>query len=147
MYKTSTNKNRFLVYLSILVILVLLGLSGYLYRQLRIEKKANNSTASSQEAVKKESEDLKNKISKLMSLPNETPVVGTVNDKDKFKDQPFFSGVENGDKLLIFAEAKKAVIYREKDNRIINAGPIAVTSEKSAEEPKKDNTESTTPAQ
>lgn len=82
-----------------------------------------------------------------MSLPNETPVVGTVNDKDKFKDQPFFSGVENGDKLLIFAEAKKAVIYREKDNRIINAGPIAVTSEKSAEEPKKDNTESTTPAQ
>ncbi len=78
-----------------------------------------------------EAADLKNKIAKIINLPDETPVVGTVNDKEKFKDQPFFSGVENGDKLLIFPEAKKAVVYREKDNKLINVGPIAVTAEDS----------------
>lgn len=132
MNKTNTNKKKLLNYIFLLVFLVLLGLSGYLYRQLSIEKKTNNSTESIKEA-----EMLKAKVGKLAILPDEMPVVGTINDKDKFKDQPFFAKAENGDKILIFSESKKAFIYREKDNLIINSGPIAVTSDSSNNSTKK----------
>jgi hypothetical protein len=61
---------------------------------------------------------------------DETPTLATVTDKTKLKDQPFFKDAENGDQILIFPQAKKAIIYREKENRLINVGPIAITSDK-----------------
>lgn len=80
-------------------------------------------------AQKKEIEDLVAKVKKLMLVPDETPTLATVEDKEKLKDQPFFKDAENGDKILIFTAAKKAIIYRPNDNRVINSGPIAVTSD------------------
>jgi hypothetical protein len=125
-------KNRFLIIPVTVIIIGLLGVSGYLYKQLK-DLKSNPSASITQEAAKKEADNLKAKVSKHISLPSETPVIGTVNDKEMFKDQPFFNGVENGDKLLIFSEARKAVIYREKDDKLINVGPIAVSSEKTTD--------------
>lgn len=110
----------------LLSVISLVSLSGYLYKELKDQK---NSAPLSSEDAQKEAVVLKNKVSKMISLPDEIPVIGTVNDKNKFKDQPFFNDVENGDRLLIFSESKKVVIYREKDNKLINVGPIAVTSE------------------
>ncbi len=110
----------------VVFVIALAGVAGYLYKELRDSK---NSPTASQEAAQKESKRLKEKVGKLAILPDEMPVIGTINDKDKFKDQPFFAKAENGDKILIFSESKKAFIYREKDNIIINSGPIAVTSD------------------
>lgn len=111
-------KNKITLVILVGLLLALFALSGYLFMQNKKLKSGSN-----------EANDLKAKVSKIIDLPNETPVVGTVEDKDKFKDQPFFNGVENGDRLLIFPEAKKAVIYREKDNKLINVGPIAVSAD------------------
>lgn len=121
MINKSKQTSKLTLAILVVLLLVLLALSGFLFMQNKKLKSNNN-----------EANDLKAKVSKIIDLPSETPVIGTVEDKDKFKDQPFFSGVENGDKLLIFPEAKKAVIYREKDNKLINVGPIAVTAEDAA---------------
>lgn len=71
--------------------------------------------------------NLTEKVGKLIDLPtDETPSIATVDDKEKLKDQPFFASAEKGDKLLIYQAGKKAIIYRESTNKVINVGPIAI---------------------
>lgn len=65
------------------------------------------------------------KVGKLITLPaDETPTVATVTDASKIKDQPFFRNSENGDKVLIYQKASKAILYRESENRIIEVGSL-----------------------
>lgn len=116
--------NKRLVVIVIAVLVASIGSSMFFYKKY-------NDLKQSPESVQKKAEVLKNKVAKIISLPDETPVVGTIDDKDKFKDQPFFKDAENGDRILIFNESRKVVLYREKDNRLINVGPIAVTSDSS----------------
>ena len=112
----------------VLIVLFLgaLGAAGYFYYQT-VQLRNNPDTA--KQAADQQAKDLKAKVAKLITVPDETPTIATVEDKEKLKDQPFFKDAENGDRILIFTQAKKAVIYREKDNRLINVGPIAVTSD------------------
>jgi cytoskeletal protein RodZ len=84
------------------------------------------------EIAKRDSDALVGKVSQLIQLPDEEAVIATVDDKDKLKEQPFFADAENGDKVLIFSAASRAVIYRPSENRIINSGPIAITAEDAA---------------
>jgi hypothetical protein len=56
----------------------------------------------------------------LIALPtDEKPTVATVTDLEKVKDQPFFKNAKNGDKVLIYTNAKKAILYRPSEKRII----------------------------
>ena len=71
------------------------------------------------------STEIINKVGKIFALPEgEQPTVGQITDKEKIKDQAFFTKAETGDYLLVYTTEKLALIYREKDNKIINAGPI-----------------------
>lgn len=84
-----------------------------------------NPNKASEEEVKR----LTAKVGKLYQLPaDETPIIGKVQDKEKLKEQPFFKNAENNDDILIYQTAKVAIIYREKDNKLINVGPIAIDS-------------------
>ena len=65
------------------------------------------------------------KVSKLMDLPtDETPTIATVTDVSIVKDQPFFAKAQNGDKVLIYQKAGKAILYRESENKIIEVGAV-----------------------
>ncbi len=124
----------------VVTVVALLAIGGavYLYKQVR-ELKKNNQF----EDLQSNQDQLKEKISKLINLPDEKPTVANVTDKEKLKDQPFFKDAQNGDSLLIFPAAKKAIIYRESENRLINVGPIAITSDKEAmKESEEEETES-----
>jgi hypothetical protein len=71
-------------------------------------------------------------VGALMMIPWEEPIIATINQVDVLiKEQPFYFGAENGDKLLIFPKIQKAIIYSPKKNIIINAGPFAINTEKS----------------
>ncbi len=68
------------------------------------------------------------KLGKLMVLPAERPSLAVVKDADKLKtQQKFFAQAQNGDKLLIFRTARKAILYRPSTNKIIESGPLLVS--------------------
>ncbi len=124
--KRKFNRTKFFIVLALLITVASLAAAGYFYYE---NNKIKNDPAALQKLQNKEADNLKAKVSKLINLQSgEQPVVATIQDKTKLKDQPFFSGAENGDKLLIFTNAKKAIIYRESANKIINVGPIAVNT-------------------
>jgi hypothetical protein len=68
---------------------------------------------------------LQRDVGKLMILPDETPSTATVLDKDKLQGQDFFAKAENGDKILIYSAAKKAILYRPSSNKIIEVMPVS----------------------
>ena len=101
------------------IVIVALSLGGFFYYKFKKIKKNNPDT------VKKESQELLNKVSRLYLVStNETPTVATVSDPDKLKDQAFFSESQKGDKVLIFTQAGKAVLYRPSIDKIIAIAPF-----------------------
>ena len=113
----------------ILAVALVAAIAGGVFIYMKYNDLKNNPDAS-QQAADSQATQLKEKVSKLISVPaDETPVVATVTDKEKLKDQPFFADAENGDYILMFPSAKKAYIYREKETKLINVGPIAITSD------------------
>lgn len=106
------------------VLILALIPSVYFYSQYRIaQSKLNNPTQFAGDEAKR----LVASVGKLMSLPSdETPTVATVNDREKLKNQPFFAKSENGDKVLIYTNAKKAILYRPSINKIIDVAPVNI---------------------
>lgn len=121
--KTLTKKisRKRLIY-GLIALVAVGGLSGFgIYYFIQYKRVVDNPSIVS----KQETQDVVSAVRKLMELPtDETPTLATVQDKDKLKDQPFFAAAQNGDKILIYTKAKKAIVYRQKDSRIINVGPI-----------------------
>ncbi|MFH1455011.1 MAG: hypothetical protein ABIF22_01680 [bacterium] len=66
------------------------------------------------------------KVGQLIMLPTgEEPVVATINDAAALiKDQVFYKGAKNGDVVLVYQKASKAIIYSPDRNIIVNVGPI-----------------------
>lgn len=123
--KSAKKKNLVFIILAVLLALSFVAV-GYLFWQ---NQQLRNDPQTTQKAQENQANALKDKVGKLISVPNETPIVATVSDKEKLKDQPFFADAQNGDYILMFPQAKKAYIYREKENKLINVGPIAITSD------------------
>lgn len=94
--------------------IVALGLAGYFYYQLYKIKQDPNAQAVA------EAKTLVAKVSRLAVLPEGTPEVVTVLDPEALKDQSFFDGSVKGDKVLIYAQAKKAFLYSVSLKKIIN---------------------------
>ncbi len=81
-----------------------------------------------QQVATEQTKAVVDKVGKLIALPSdETPSLATVQDKTRLKDQPFFKNAVNGDKLLLYIKARKAILYRESSNKIIEVAPINIT--------------------
>lgn len=119
--KKAKKTGRIVIVALIVTVLALGGTAAYFYS--KYQKVKNNPET----VAKEETASLEKSIGKLMTLPTgETPNVATIIDKEKLKDQPFFNNAENGDKVLIYTKAQKAIIYRPSTNKIINVGPISL---------------------
>jgi hypothetical protein len=96
------------------VFVFLIAMCGYFYYQY---KKAISPNASSEEISAYVS-----KIDKFMVLPEgETPTMAKVADAGKLSTQSFFANAQNGDVVLFYNKAQKAVLYRPNINKIIEA--------------------------
>lgn len=78
-----------------------------------------------QAEAKKEATDLIAEVGKIMVLPQgEIPTIATVSDPALLKDQAFFNNAQKGDKVLIYAQSKKAILYSPSMGKIIEVAPL-----------------------
>ncbi len=107
------------------ILMIILGAVGGIYIAQKKPDWFGLSKGSAQ--VQAEIDALVVEVGKLIALPSdEKPTVATVTDLDKVKDQPFFKNAKNGDKVLIYTNAKKAILYRPGEKRIIEVGAVNI---------------------
>lgn len=118
-----SSQNR--LFLAVIIVLVFAG-SGGLYYYFQYQK-AQQLLKNPVLAANIERDNLTQKIGALMDLPTgESPTVATIADVSKLKGQPFFAKAKNGDKLLLYSKAEKAILYDPAANKIVNVGPINI---------------------
>ena len=104
-------KNILMVLLSLAAVAVVIMYTLFFYR---------NYLADPNVAMQREINSLTLKIGRYMELPKgEQPTLATVTDRDKLKSQDFFANAKNGDKLLIYPHAQRAILYRPSTEKII----------------------------
>ncbi len=98
-----------------IVLLVVAVLFIHNYKQTRDKLALNDGTK------------LSAQIGKFLELPaNETPTLATVKDANKLKAQPFFKHARDGDKVLIYSQTGRAVLYRPSTKKVIEYSPISL---------------------
>jgi hypothetical protein len=108
----------------ILSFLAAVGAAGYFYWQVRELKK------DPQVAVQAEIDQLVLEVGELIVLPTgETPTVATVSDPELLREQAFFANSKAGDKVLLYTNAKKAILYDPIAHKIIEVAPINIGDE------------------
>lgn len=111
-------KSRLVVGVLFLLVLGLAGTTFYFYKK---------TATATEKAAQAEVKSLVNKVGKLVVLPaDETPTLATVADPEALKDQTFFVGAQQGDKVLIYTNAKKAILYSVSLNKVITIAPLNV---------------------
>lgn len=129
--KTKPKKSKKLLPFKLVGILLIVCLAGVIiWQQYRISSNVTDEQIA---------RTLQDKVANIMVLPEEDALVSTIEDINQVSEQPFFNKAQNGDKVLIFVQAAKIVIYRENTNQIVNAGPLI--DDRTAEEDSATTTE------
>jgi hypothetical protein len=119
--KRSVRNVGFILLLLVVLAIILSVPAVYFYNQYKAMQAKVNPTAATQAQIT----TLIAHVGNLMLLPtDEMPTVATVSDKSKLSGQSFFSHAENGDQVLIYPKARKAILYRPSTNKIIEVGPV-----------------------
>jgi len=112
---------RTLVLILIVLVVAAAGMAYYFYSQAAELRK------NPQLVAQEEIENVVSRVSELMVLPaNEVPTVGVVADPAQLKDQPFFAQAKTGDKVLIYTNAGRAILYDPVAHKIVNVAPINI---------------------
>lgn|SRR5574343_802045 len=130
------SKKRLPYMVVVAIALIGLALAGYFYYEL------NKARQNPQVQAQKEAKELVAKVSRLVVVPEgEIPTIATVSDPEALKEQAFFAGAQKGDKVLIFAQAKKAILYSPTLDKIIEVAPLNIgnTSTKSSTQTTEEN--------
>lgn len=117
------------------IVIGLLGFSLFVNRTLYYEnrdlkKEIGELKSDPTVQAKEEVRTLVNKLKELAVVPEgEDPVVATVTDKDKLKDQPVFAKADNGDKLIIYSNAGRAYLVDPEGKKIKDIIPVNIGGE------------------
>lgn len=110
--------------LLVVLVIILALTSAYFYKKSKADPNAISQT---------EIKSLVRKVNRLAILPSdETPTVATVSDPEALKDQTFFVDAKKGDKVLIYSNAKKAILYDPVANKIVNIAPLNTNQEQAS---------------
>ena len=128
--KTSNRKIKKIIILTIgVLLLAVIGVSSFLSMKFTVVNEKPSVANSAPSDVGNDAATLVSIVGKLIMLPeSEIPTIASVSDPAMLKSQTFFINSAIGDKVLIFTQAKKAILYRPSVNQIIEVGTINLDS-------------------
>ena len=130
-------KNKPRVFKSLFVILVSVLVGAGLVYAVAKQKPEFLGLPKGSAQVQAEVDRLVSEVGSLIALPSdEKPTVATITDIEKLKDQQFFKNAKNEDKVLIYTNAKKAILYRASEKRIIEVGAVNINQATPSPSPK-----------
>ncbi len=107
---------------SILYLLLLILAIGFLYYYSQYRKLSSTPDA----IAKDKTVEIIKKISQLAIVPDDpNAVLASVTDVSKLKNEKFFANAQNGDYIVLFPSAMKAILYRPSINKIVEIGPLS----------------------
>lgn len=110
-------------------IIAVCGMGFGVYRYMQLAAEVAKLKTSPADQAKTEIERLVAEVKKLIAVPaDELPTVATVSDPEKLKANAFFAMAAVGDKVLIYTQAKKAILYRPGENKVIEVAPLSIGS-------------------
>ena len=116
-----------------LVVIILIALVAY-YGWFAFKPKTDSQI---DKATEQQVLAIVSEVSDLMVLPEgELPQVAEIKDAELASvEQPFLAGSVDGDILLVYADAGKAIVYSPKRNLIVNVGPVQVGNQEQPVQP------------
>jgi hypothetical protein len=103
-----------------------LGFSSYLYF---------NSGENNPKEAEQVTESTIDAVARHLILPSgEEPTVATVTNLEELAGQPFFKNAKVGHRVLIYTNAKKAILYDPVVDRIVEVAPLTIDSAAGGEE-------------
>lgn len=133
--KRSQKLKGLLTLLLLVLFLAAVGLAGWSYynwQGAQKKIKALSSVEGQQEILKKDKEDLVARVKKHILLPEgEEPQIYNITDIDSLsKQQPFYIGAHNGDRILIYQNAKQGFVYDPNRDIVVKVGPVYIDNSK-----------------
>ncbi len=124
LHLTHAAKKHLLRFVLFFSIVGFVGGSGYAayYFYSQYQKVVQNPQLLSE----KETDSLLAQVGKLMYLSEtEKPTIFSIVDKEKLnKDQPFLAKAENGDRIIVYIQDRKAILFRPALNKIVDVAPV-----------------------
>jgi hypothetical protein len=119
-------KPQYLTTLLVVIGAATLGAGG-VFAASYLDLLPTRQAATASPTPKLEVDQIIDQISDSVELPRgEVPSLATVTDPGKLQDQTFFKQAEVGDKVLLYTEAKRAVLYRPKTGKVVETGPFVL---------------------
>lgn len=114
---------KFLIPAVAILALALAAGGYYFFTQYQTKQAQSNPQAQAQDEAKK----LVKEVGKILDLPTgEDPTVATITDITKLAGQPFFQKGKNGDKVLIYRNAGKAILYDPVNKKVLDVAPVNI---------------------
>jgi len=120
--------------LGVVAILILAG--GLIWSFSQYQEAKNEVARLSQEIneqqapAEEDTGQLLEQVRRHLVLPeDEAPTVGTISDADQLREaQPFFAQAQNGDKVLIYVNSRRSILYSPERDVVVNVGALVVNS-------------------
>lgn len=108
---------KYIIPVILLIVLLLVLVTGY----IKIASEKRVETAIDQREV----QSLLKEVGEHVILPEgEQATITTVSDVTQLEKTDFFKDAQNGDKVLIYPQAKKAYLYRPSIKKVVATGPV-----------------------
>lgn len=115
-------------WLFVLIAILVIGALGYGYAAGMFSSITSKPLDISleEELTEEQVDEVIVRVREHIVLPEgEEPLVATIINVEELRaEQAFYQNAENGDILLLFGQAGKAIIYSPKKDKLINVGPI-----------------------
>ena len=121
----------FKISLPLVGILLLMGVTAFTTVRLVRDYPDFLGLAKGPKVLQQEEDDFITEVGESITLPeDERPIIARVTNLERLQGQAFFKNAQEEDKVLIYPNSRKVVLYRPGEKRVIEVGTVNIDDQK-----------------